>query len=216
MRRSLRLLLVIALLALAVPLVPFVAFGTRLDHVVAGWLDPPPSPPVLAVLEVGVLAADMLLPVPSSMVAALGGARLGFVVGTACAWLGMTCGAAAGWWLGRTAAARRLAGLEADEREEFARRQRRYGPLAVVLTRPLPLVAEAVALVAGGTGMPFRDFLAAAGGGNLAVAAVWTLAGAIGREADSLQWVLVASLAVPVAIAWLATRRGMQSPSRQL
>jgi membrane protein DedA with SNARE-associated domain len=204
MRRSLRLLLVIALLALAVPLVPFVAFGTRLDHVVAGWLDPPPSPPVLAALEVGVLAADMLLPVPSSMVATLGGARLGFVVGTACA------------WLGRTAAARRLAGLEADEREEFARRQRRYGPLAVVLTRPLPLVAEAVALVAGGTGMPFRDFLAAAGGGNLAVAAVWTLAGAIGREADSLQWVLVASLAVPVAIAWLATRRGMQSPSRQL
>jgi hypothetical protein len=64
--------------------------------------------------------------------------------------------------------------------------------------------------------MPFRDFMAAAGGGNLAVAAVWTLAGAIGREADSLQWVLVASLAVPVAIAWLAARRGMQSPSRQL
>jgi len=71
-------------------------------------------------------------------------------------------------------------------------------------------------LVAGGAGMPFRDFMAAAGGGNLAVAAVWTLAGAIGREADSLQWVLVASLAVPVAITWLAARRSMQSPSRQL
>jgi 3-dehydroquinate synthase len=109
-----------------------------------------------------------------------------------------------------------LAGLEPAERERLERRRRRYGPLAVVLTRPVPLVAEAAALLAGGTGMPLRTFLGAAAGGNLAVAAAWTLAGVLGREADSLQWVLVASLAVPVAIAWLSTRRGLQSPPRQL
>lgn len=216
MRRAVRFLVVLTLAAVAVPLVPFVVCGARLDQMVAGWLDPPPPAAVLAALEVGVLAADMLLPVPSSLVATLGGAQLGFVVGTACAWLGMTVGAAAGWWLGRAAAAPRLAGLAAEERAELDRRQRRYGPLAVVLTRPVPLVAEAAALVAGGSGMPFREFLAAAGGGNLAIAAAWTLAGVLGRQAESLQWVLVASLAVPVAIASLATRRGLQSPSRRL
>lgn len=216
MHRSLRLLFVLALAAVAVPLLPFLAFGTRLDHAVADWLDPPPPPAVLAVLEMGVLAADLLLPVPSSMVATLGGAQLGFVVGTACAWAGMTAGAMAGWWLGRTAAARRLAGLDGDEKAALVRRQRRYGPLAVVLTRPVPLVAEATALLAGGTGMPCREFLFAAAGGNLAVAAVWTLAGVLGRQADSLQWVLAASLAVPVAVAWLATRRDLQTPTPQL
>ena len=216
MRRPIRLLLVIALMAVAVPLVPFLAFGTRIDHVVAGWLDPLPSPPVLAAIEVGVLAADLLLPVPSSMVATLGGARLGVLAGTACAWLGLTAGSLAGWWLGRTAAARSLAGLAPDERDVLVRQQRRLGPLFVVLTRPLPLIAEAAAILAGATAMPAREFLLAAAGGNLAIALAWSIAGAVGREADSLQWVVVAALVVPVAVAWLVLRRNMQTESRTL
>jgi uncharacterized membrane protein YdjX (TVP38/TMEM64 family) len=216
MQRPLRLLLILALVAVAIPLVPFLAFGTRLDHLVAHWLDPLPSPAVLAVIEVSVLAADLLLPVPSSMVATLGGAQLGVVVGTACAWLGMTAGSMLGWWLGRTAGAASLARLTAEEREQLALQQRRFGPLAVVLTRPLPLVAEAAALMAGAAGMEWREFLLAAGGGNLAIALVWSLAGALGREADSLQWMLVGSLIVPVVITWLALRRNRQTPSREL
>ena len=216
MHRSQRLLIVLALTAVAVPLVPFLAFGTRIDHVVAGWLDPLPSPPVLAAIEVGVLAADLLLPVPSSMVATLGGARLGVPVGTACAWLGMTAGSLAGWWLGRTATARSLAGLAPDERDDLVRQQQRLGPLFVVLTRPLPLIAEAAALLAGATAMPARDFLLAAGSGNLAIALVWSIAGAVGREADALQWMIVAALVVPVAVTWLVLRRNMQTQSRKL
>jgi uncharacterized membrane protein YdjX (TVP38/TMEM64 family) len=216
MHRPLRLILMLALLAVAVPLVPFLAFGTRLDHAVAGWLDPPPAPQVMAAIEVGVLAADLLLPVPSSMVATLGGAHLGVVIGTACAWLGMTAGAMVGWWLGRTAGAASLSSLTLAEQERLTRQQRRFGPLAVVLTRPLPLVAEAAALMAGASGMSWRDFLIAAGSGNLAIALVWSLAGALGRQADSLQWVLMGSLAVPVAITWLVLRRSLQTPSREL
>jgi 3-dehydroquinate synthase len=216
MHRPLRLLLILALIAVAVPLVPFLAFGTRLDHAVARWLDPLPAPPVLAAIEVGVLAADLLLPVPSSMVATLGGAQLGVVIGTACAWLGMTAGAMLGWWLGRTAGAASLSSLSLDEQERLARQQRRFGPLAVVLTRPLPLVAEAAAIMAGAAGMGWREFLVAAGSGNLAIALVWSLAGALGRQADSLQWVLVGSLAVPVAITWLVLQRSLQTHPRKL
>jgi uncharacterized membrane protein YdjX (TVP38/TMEM64 family) len=205
MRRTTRLLVALTCAAIAVPLVPFLLFGARLDQIVARWLEPRPAPLVLAALEIGVLAADLLLPVPSSLVATLGGAELGVAAGTACAWLGMTLGSCAGWWLGRTAGRRALAGLEADERDGLETRQRRLGPLLIVLTRPVPLLAEAATLLAGGTGMRFRDFLAAAALGNLAVALAWSIAGSLGAEADSLQWVLVASLAVPVAAAWLLT-----------
>ena len=128
----------------------------------------------------------------------------------------MTAGAMVGWWLGRTAGAASPSRLTLDERERLARQQRRFGPLAVVLTRPLPLVAEAAALMAGAAGMGCREFLLAAGSGNLAIALVWSLAGALGRQADSLQWVLVGSLAVPVAITWLVLRRNLQTSPRQL
>jgi uncharacterized membrane protein YdjX (TVP38/TMEM64 family) len=207
MRRATRLLVLLTLAAIAVPLVPFFLFGTRLDRLVAGWLDTRPAPTVLALLEVGVLAADILLPVPSSMVATLGGAEFGIALGTLCAFLGMTAGSLAGWWLGSTAGARALARLDMADREALERRQRRLGPLLVVLTRPLPLVAEAAALVAGGTGMTLRDFLPAAASGNLMIALVWSAAGALGRSADSLPLALVWSLVIPVALAWLAVRR---------
>lgn len=208
MPRTARLLLVLAAVAVAVPLVPWLLWGARLDHAVAAWLDPPPPPPVLAVVEVGVLAADILLPVPSSLVATLGGASLGTVAGTACAWLGMTLGALAGWLLGRLAGARGLATVDASARAAFATGERRFGPLAVILTRPLPIVAEAAAILAGATGMPWRTFLAAAAPANLAIAFAWSLAGGLGREADSLQWVAVATLAVPATVAAVIAARG--------
>ena len=198
MSRQLKLLAAVALVALAVPLVPFLIWGTRLDRLVAAWLDPPPPLPVLAALEIGVLAADILLPVPSSMVTTLGGAALGILPGTLCGWLGMTLGALAGYWAGR------WGGRRLDD--ESLQDPRGLGATLVVLTRPIPLVAEAAALMAGATRMPLRRFLVAAGLGNLAVAAAWSVAGRLGHSGDVLQWVLVVSLALPVAIAGMLSR----------
>lgn len=207
-----RLLLSLAAAAVAVPIVPWLAWGGRLDHAVADWLDPPPPAPLLAVAEIGILAADILLPVPSSLVTTLGGAGLGIPVGTACGWLGMTLGSVAGWLLGRLAAPRGLVENEATGRTVTAA-PRRFGPLAIVLTRPLPILAEATALLAGATGMPFRGFVAAAASANLAIAFAWSLAGAAGRDADSLQWVAVAAVAVPAVVAaGVAVRR--HTPAR--
>lgn len=206
MRSATRLLLLLTLASVAVPLVPFLICGTRIDALVAGWLEPRPAAPFLAALEIGILAADLVLPVPSSLVATLGGAELGVEVGTACAFLGLSAGSLAGWWAGRAAGARALAGLAAADRHALERIQRWLGPLLVVLTRPLPLVAEATALVAGGSGMPLRDFLPAAASGNFAIALVWSAAGAAGRSADSLPIALIWSLVLPVALAWLAVR----------
>ncbi|MCE9631049.1 MAG: VTT domain-containing protein [Planctomycetia bacterium] len=201
MPTPIRLLVSLTAAAIAVPLVPWLLWGTRLDHAIAAWLDPPPPAAILAAAEVGVLAADILLPVPSSLVATLGGASLGVLAGTLCAWAGMTLGSLAGWWLGRTAGGRSLESLDPVMRASFDRRQRRIGPLLVVLTRPLPILAEAAALMAGAAGMSCRTFLAAAGMANLAIAFAWSLAGSVGKAADSLQWFAIASLAVPAVIA---------------
>ncbi len=204
MRRATRLLLSLVVVAVLVPLIPFLLFGTRLDRVVAGWLDPPPSLPVMALVEIGVLACDLLLPVPSSVVATFGGARLGPWLGTLCASLGMTIGSLAGWWLGRRLGGRALEQLDAEDRTAIARGHERLGPLLVVLTRPLPLLAEAAALAAGGTGMPLRTFLPAAALGNAVIAAAWSALGALGREELSLA--MLVALVVPVALVWGVVR----------
>lgn len=206
MRRATRLLLLLALAALLVPLVPFLLFGTRLDRIVAGWLDPPPSPPLLALMETGILAVDLLLPVPSSVVATLGGATLGVPLGSACAFTGMTIGAVVGWWLGRRAGGRALDSLDADDRGAILRGSSRLGPVLVVLTRPLPLLAEAAALAAGGAGMSFRTFFTAAAAGNAVIAIAWSALGAAGRDGDALSVAMLVALVVPVALAFAIVR----------
>jgi membrane protein DedA with SNARE-associated domain len=229
MRSPLQILLGLTALAVAIPLIPFFALGTRLDHAIATWLDPPPRPAVLAAAEVGILAVDILLPVPSSLVATLGGAQLGIAVGTVCAGLGMTLGAIAGWGLGRIVGRTAVARLDADARASLAahgkHESRRavedgfhgvLGPVLVVITRPLPLIAEAAAIMAGAAVMPFRSFLAAAISGNLVIAFAWSVAGALGREGDHLQWMLIWSLIVPVTLTWLWIRMRVQSPPQEM
>lgn len=207
MPKELRLLLGLTVAAIAVPVVPWLLWGARLDHAVAAWLEPPPPAPLLAAAEIGVLASDILLPVPSSLVATLGGASLGVVAGTACAWVGLTLGALAGWWLGRTAGRRGLAALDDQALTALEARRRRFGPLAIVVTRPLPILAEAAALMAGAAGMTWHAFLAAAAPANLAIAFAWSLAGSLGRDADSLQWVAIAAVAVPAVVAMAVAMR---------
>jgi 3-dehydroquinate synthase len=165
---------------------------------------------VIALVEIGVLAADILLPVPSSLVATLGGATIGILPGTVCAWLGMTIGAAVGWALGRVGG-RAVAAIDPADRLRLDRERHRLGPFVVVLSRPLPLVAEAVALLAGGTRMPAGEFLRAAASGNLAVAFAWSLAGGAGVRGDAFPAVLVAALVIPVAAAWLIARHRLQT-----
>ncbi len=216
MRCTARLLALLALAAVAVPLVPFLAFGTRLDEMVARAIDPRPTPLVMAAMEVAVLAVDLLLPVPSSMVATLGGAELGVVTGTACAWLGLTISAVAGWWLGRRAGGLALERLDPAERAALQRHEQRIGPLLIVLTRPLPLLAEAASLFAGGAGMRLREFFPAAAGGNCAIALVWSFVGATGQSSEWLPLALAASLVIPVVLACLALRGPLTNNPTQL
>lgn len=207
MPKAVGLLLCLTAAAIAVPVIPWLLWGTRLDHAIAAWLDPPPPPLVLAAAEIGVLAADILLPVPSSLVATLGGASLGLAIGTACGWAGLTIGSLAGWLLGRAAGSSSVAALDDRELAALKAQRQTLGPFLVVVSRPLPILAEAVALMAGAAGMPLPTFLAAAIPANLAIAFAWSLAGALGRDADSLQWVAVAALAVPAAVAALVAVR---------
>ena len=213
MPRVVRVFMLGTLAAVAIPLIPFLVFGEQLDVAISRFLDPPPAAIVVAAVEVGVLTSDILLPVPSSLVATLGGAILGVPLGTLCGWLGMTLAAVIGWSLGHFLGNSAVSRLPTEERRFVERFRRQTASMLVILSRPVPLLAEAAAILVGGSGMPLARFLPAAAAGNLAVALAWSLAGSLGRQYEQLQWILVLSLLVPVAGTVAMMRRFTQEAS---
>ncbi|HEV2888983.1 MAG TPA: VTT domain-containing protein [Frankiaceae bacterium] len=158
-----------------------------------------------AVAGVAVLALDVVLPVPSSLVMVAFGAAYGVAAATALSVAGGALMAGVGGTLGRR-------GARALGPNDAARARRlvdRYGVAAVVLTRPVPLLAESVVLVAGAAGMPLRRLVLGAAAGTLPLALVYAVAGAYGRAADATVAFVVLVL---LAAAALATGRRTRCP----
>ena len=112
------------------------------EHRGAWWISPAIA---------GLLAADVFLPVPSSILSTASGVLLGFVFGGLTNIAGMT----AGCWLGYRAG--RMARRQADA--SMTKLWTRYGEWTLLLTRAVPVLAEASVLFAGMTGMPVRRFM---------------------------------------------------------
>ena len=197
--------LVIVVLVLLVPIVPFLAFGDWLEARIESWLDPPPSPAVILLVTVAVLAGDIVLPVPSSVVSTFAGAQLGIVAATAASWTGMTLGAILVFYLAKTwgrPLAARFSSIE--ELERMDRLAESYGAWVIVMTRPLPVLAEAAVLLMGTTRLAWQPFLAAVMLSNLGIAAVYSVLGHLARSQGQLPLALAASIALPLVAATIA------------
>src|SRR5690606_14596745 len=91
----------------------------------------------------GLLAFDVLLPVPSSIVSAAAGVLLGFWLGTLVVWTGMTISCAVAYAIGARSVALTRWIVGDDGLRRAAGVATRYGDFALVLCRPVPVLAEA-------------------------------------------------------------------------
>jgi uncharacterized membrane protein YdjX (TVP38/TMEM64 family) len=133
---------------------------------------------VAAVIGVSLLIADVLLPIPSSLVMVAHGALFGVVTGTFLSLLGSLGAALFGFAIGRRGG-KLLAGIvTAEERARADRMLNRWGALAVVVTRPVPLLAETVAIIAGTSTLGWGRMTLAALVGSLPPALLYALTGA--------------------------------------
>lgn len=153
----------------------------------------------------GLLALDVLLPVPSSIVSAAAGVLLGFWLGTLVVWTGMTisCGVAYGIGSRSVALTRRIVGDDGLRRAAGV--AARYGDFALVLCRPVPVLAEASVIFAGVVQVPLRRFLVVCAWSNLGVAAGYAAIGAYSMRVDSFLLAFLGAMALP-AVAWLTAR----------
>ncbi len=176
----------------------FEALGTWLaEGHASGWI----SASTIAAL----LALDVFLPVPSSIVSTGAGVLLGFWRGAAVIWIGMTVGCAMGYWFGAKAAgaARRLVGADGLSRAGTV--MDRYGNWALVVCRPIPVLAESSVVFAGLVRSPVRPFVWMTTLSNLGIALAYAAVGAYSMEVQSFLLTFLAALALP-GLAMLAGR----------
>jgi uncharacterized membrane protein YdjX (TVP38/TMEM64 family) len=194
-------------LLLALILVPFLLLeGPVLEYTSALIGASGPAGALLAIAIVALLASDVFLPVPSSLVSVASVALFGWAGGLLI-WIGMTIGSGLGYWLGSKAGrplAERFIGP--DEVARARRIASELGPAALVLTRAVPVLAEASTVAAGLAAMPFGRFALATGLANAGIAIVYAAWGAAAAgSTTSFLMLLAAAIAVP-AFAWLALR----------
>lgn len=189
------------------------SFGWSDEQRLARWLESLASSGAgrlgFAAAIVGLLAVDLVLPIPSSVVALASGAVLGPWWGGLASTLGILLGALLGYGLCRLGGARWFRRLVPAEEAAAAQRWLdRYGPLAIVLGRPVPVLPEVLACVAGLARMSAPLYVAATLAGALPFAFAMSWSGHRTRFEDpGLVLVLAVGLPMLAWALWLAWRR---------
>ena len=132
-----------------------------------------------AAIGVALLVIDVFLPVPSSVVMVANGALFGVLLGTVLSLIGSLGAFVVGFALGRRGTTVVTAQVPEDERQRADRYFARWGVAAIILSRPVPILAETVSFVAGTSVLGWRAALGAAIVGSLPTAAVYAVAGAM-------------------------------------
>lgn len=204
-----RLVAMLCVLVLLISL-PFVLWGAHFDAEVPRWLasvgDALGSAPAFAAAGIALLMLDVLLPVPSTLVAVALCWRLGPLWGGASVAAGGALSFLAGYALGRLmpeARLRRWIGPALWDR--VAGRAQRHAGWWIVLARPLPVLAELSAVLAGAWRLPLPLAFAQAALASLAMGALYGGSAWLGAQAPGLATSLGVLLILPVAF-WCAHR----------
>jgi len=149
---------------------------------------------------IGLLVADLLLPIPGTIVMSALGAVYGFWLGGLLAAAGSMLAGMFGYGVGhffKESTARKWLGERDFEKGRAL--FRRGGALMVAVSRALPIFPEVLACMAGLLRMPFGKFCVALACGSVPMGFLFAWIGTLGREYPG--WGLAFSLGVP-AVLW--------------
>lgn len=158
---------------------------------------------VAGLAGVGLLTVDVIAPVPSSIIMLANGILFGPIWGTLLSLAGGGGAAAVGYWIGlqgESTGKRWLGGEALVRASEFFSK---HGMVAVIVSRPIPILAEAVSIIAGISRMPAGKFIAATFLGLLPTAAVYAIAGAYTVTVDRGLYAFLAVILL-AGIVWAA------------
>lgn len=186
---------------LAFVILPFVLWGNPIERRTSTITDGGTASVIAAAAVVLLLAGDIALPIPSSVVMVFTGARFGFMTALAVSWVGLMLGCVAAYELGARYGQRMLNRLVgADAAAAVSGTTQRFGVMTLMMCRAVPVLAEASILMAGAARVPRRAFLCATAVSNLVVAAIYVAAGRRSTEDGSLLFAVAVTMIVPLAV----------------
>lgn len=168
--------------------------------------------PLTASLGVLLLTVDVIIPVPSSIIMTANGAFFGVALGSLLSLLGGLGSALIGFTLGRRCSSlvRRIV-----SETEWAKAQlllSRWGTLAVIVTRPIPILAETMAMLAGTSSISCCRMAIASALGLLPPILLYSFSGAMATGLGSPLIAFLTSMAVATAFWWFGRRNFRQNP----
>jgi len=166
-----------------------------------------------ALASLALLAVDVVLPVPSSGVMVANGALFGPLAGALLSLAGSELAALLGYAIGRRGGALLDRLVPPADRERAAALLHERGTVMIVATRPVPVVAETTAILAGAIGMPLGRFAWAAAAGALPPAVAYALAGAVAQRFGALLVVFGGALVLSGLVMLAGRRRAAATPT---
>lgn len=167
------------------------------------WLQRGGAP--AAALSFVLLVADVALPVPSSILMIANGALFGVARGAALSLAAGTAATLVAFAVGRRGGPLLQRFVPASERASADAFLARWGALAVALSRPVPVLAETVAILAGASPLGWGRVAMGGAAGTLPVAVFYAATGALAATTASLLAAFAIVIAATAA-AWGAAR----------
>ncbi len=152
------------------------------------------------------LTSDIVLPVPSSIVMYTNGFVLGPVPGTALSFISVMVGSIFGYYLGRFTSL----GLKAKEDEKANYFLRKYGSLAILISRGIPILSESICIVCGYNKMNLKTYLLFNVIGYIPVCIIYAYFGSIGYDKDSFLITFGCSMLI-AALFFLAGKKYLKA-----
>ncbi|HVL24451.1 MAG TPA: VTT domain-containing protein [Thermomicrobiales bacterium] len=159
-----------------------------------------------ALLGGGLLLADVFIPIPSSVIMIAHGAVFGVVMGTLISLVSSVGGAMIGWWVGKRGSGWLRRVISPAEQARANALLARWGVLAIIVSRLIPIIAETVAIMSGTTDLGWRKVLLATTAGTIPAALIYAIAGTVTTDLASGFLVMLAVVAI-AALAWLVGNR---------
>lgn len=125
-----------------------------------------------------ILASDIVLPVPSSIVLYINGYFLGIIGGTAVSLGGLMVGAIFGYYIGKASSSI----FNPASHQKASNLLSKYGPAAIFLSRGIPILSESICFVCGYNKTDFKNYLLLNFIGYLPVCLLYAIFGKIGHE----------------------------------